>query len=328
MSLNPTRRAVLAAAAAIAAAPASAAEQRTGPQRVAIFAGNTRSLPQWVAFDGRLRELGDIGGTNVAVDFVIHAEMTPAELKNALVETVRRGAAVIVAAGPERMLKAAMEATRDVPIVMIAIDYDPLAKGYIAGLAHPGGNVTGVFLQQIELASKRLELFRGAVPNMARIVVLWDAVSADQFAAVRATAATMGQPLLPVELRDPPYDYERALSAAGVSPGDGLMVMISPFFARDAGRLAALGLRDNLPAMYAHRAWVDAGGLMSYGVNLPGMFRLAADYVDKVLKGARPADLPVQQPDRFELVANLKTAKALGLTLPPLLLVRADEVIE
>ncbi len=328
MSMRPTRRAVLLAASVIAIVPASAAEQRTGPKRVAIFAGNSRSLPQWVAFDRRLRELGDIDGANVAIDFVVHAEMTLPELKNALIERIRRGAGVIVAAGPERMLKAAMEATRDVPIVMIAIDFDPLAKGYIAGLARPGGNVTGIFLRQLELASKRLELFREAVPNMARIVVFWDAFSADQLAAVRTTAATMGQPLLPVELREPPYDYERALSAVGVSPGDGLMVMSSPFFGRDAGRLAALGLRDHLPAMYAGRPTVDAGGLIYYGTKQSGVFRLAAEYVDKLLKGAKPADLPVQQPDRFELVVNLKTANALGLTIPTLLLARADEVIE
>jgi len=276
-----------------------------------------------------LRELGYSDGGNVAIDFVGGTgEMTPTALREAVAESVRRGAEVLVASGQERTLKATVEATREVPIVMIAIDYDPLAKGYIASLARPGGNVTGVFFRQLELSSKRLGLFREAVPNMTRIVVLWDTISADQFDAVRATAAAMGVALHPVEMREPPYDYERALSAAGVSPGDGLMVMASPFFFRDRDRLAALALRHRLPSSFAGREWVDSGGLMSYGASLTGMSRLGADYVSKILKGAKPADLPVEQPTIFELVINLKTAKALDLTIPQSIIFRADEVIE
>jgi len=243
-------------------------------------------------------------------------------------ELVGRGVDTIFAGEPELAVKLAVTATKTVPVVMIANDYDPVARGYVASLARPGGNVTGVFLQQIELTPKRLEFLTEAVPGMARVVVLWDRYSADQFEAAREAARSLKIPLDGIECTDPPYDYERAL--AGVEGGhrDALLLITSQVFFVDRQRLAAVALDHRLPSIFAFRQWVDEGGLMSYGARLTDMGRLAADYVDRIAKGAKPADLPVQQPTRFELVVNLKTAKELGLTIPPLILARADDVIE
>jgi putative ABC transport system substrate-binding protein len=163
---------------------------------------------------------------------------------------------------------------------------------------------------------------------MSRTVVLWDAESADQLGAAETAAQTLKLPLKSVELRNPPYDYDGALEIADPRPDDALLLMMSGFFFSDRDRLAALALRRRLPSMFGDRAYADSGGLITYGPSIPGMFRTAAEYVDKILKGTPPADLPVQQPTTFELVINLKTAKALGLTVPQSMLMRADEVIE
>jgi len=212
---------------------------------------------------------------------------------------------------------------------VIAADYDPLAKGYIASLARPGGNITGVLLQTIEATAKRLDLFKEAVPDMRRVALLWDRNSADTYEAATKAAATLAIPVVSVEFRDTPYDYERALAEAGVGPGDGLMAMSSGIFFNDREKLARLALGLKLPTMaVGGQESVDAGGLMYFGASLSGMARLAARYVDKILKGAKPVDLPVEQPTTFELVINLKTAQTLGLTIPPAILARADEVLE
>ena len=201
-----------------------------------------------------------------------------------------------------------------------AVDEDPLAKGYIASLSHPGGNLTGVLFEQPELNAKRLDLLMQAVPHIARIVLLYDVAGAEQREAVSKAASVLGVPLDAIELHSPPYDYEQALAETDGARGDALITTSSPFH-RDSALVEA-ALRHGLPYIGPNDA------LMSYGPRLPDMFRISADYVDKILKGAKPADLPVQQPTTFELVVNLKTAAALGLTVPPSILARADEVIE
>ena len=218
--------------------------------------------------------------------------------------------------------------TAVVPIVMIAIDYDPLALGYIKSLARPSGNVTGLFLQQIELATKRLELFKEALPDLRAATMFWDASSADQSNAARAAAAALGLRLASVELREQPYDYERALQAAPADHRGALIMPTSPVFYRDRQRLAELALRRGMASMFVLREWADAGGLLSYGASFSAMFRRAAEYVDKIARGAKAVDLPIEQPTKFELIVNLRTAKALGLDLSPTLLARANEVIE
>jgi putative ABC transport system substrate-binding protein len=225
-------------------------------------------------------------------------------------------------------LKAAITATagRATPVVFRAVDFDPLAKGYIASLSHPGGNLTGVVFEQPELNAKRLDLLTQAAPHITRIILLYDVASLDQRDAATSAASALGIPLQAIELHRPPYDYEQALAGTDGARGDALIKTSSPFH-RDAALVEA-ALRHRLPGIGNLRGQAEAGFLMSYGPNISDMFRISADYVDKILKGAKPADLPVQQPAKFELIVNLKTAKALGLTLPLSLLGRADEVIE
>ena len=207
-----------------------------------------------------------------------------------------------------------------------AVDVDPLAKGYIASLSHPGGNLTGVVFLNDELIAKRMDLLTQAVPHIARIVLLYTVAAKGQREAAARAASILGVPLEATELRNPPYDYERALVGTDGSQGDVLVMTSSPYHRVEAAVEAAL--RHRLPYIGGWRGWAEAGALMSYGPSITDMYRLSADYVDKILKGAKPADLPVQQPTRFELVVNLKTAKALGLTVPPSILARVDEVIE
>jgi putative ABC transport system substrate-binding protein len=297
--------------------------------RLGVLQPNPPSTsPGYRAFVEQLRVLGYEEGRNLQIDYV---QLDAADPDRSLAMTaalVGRGVDAIRAGGSEFVLKSAVAATKTVPIVMVANDYDPLALGYVASLSRPGGNVTGVFFQQVELTPKRLELLTQTVPELARVVLLWDRISADQFEVAREAALSLKIRLDGIECTNPPYDYERALTGVEGGRRDVLLMMNSPFFLQDRQRLAVMALDHRLPSVFASRQWVDAGGLMSYGASLTGMNRLAADYVDRIARGAKPADLPVQQPIKFELVVNLKTAKALGLTIPPSILARADEVIE
>jgi len=214
------------------------------------------------------------------------------------------------------------------PIVMTAIDYDPLARGYLSNLARPTGNVTGIFFQQIELATKRLQVVTEAFPDLRAATVFWDESSADQWGAAQSTASALGLRLFGSKLHEQPYDYEQAFAQAPSDHRGWLFVMTSPFFFRDRARLAEFALRHRMPSVFAFREWVDAGGLLSYGPSITGMYRRAADYVDRIARGAKPSDLPVEQSTKFEFVLNLKTARAIGLAIPTALLLRADEVIE
>jgi len=303
----------------LAAAAANADEVPARVFHIGIVSGTPRSHPAHIAFEDRLRELGYLEGRNLTIDFVQDNDLD--RLAAAVGEFARRGVDVIVTGGQDAVLKAAIKASaaRATPVVFRAVDFDPLAEGYIASLAHPGGNLTGVMFQQPELIAKRLDLLMQAVPHIARIVLLYDVAGAEQREAVSKAASVLGVPLDAIELHSPPYDYEQALAETDGARGDALITTSSPFH-RDAVVEAAL--RHRLPYIGPNDA------LMSYGPSLRDMFRISADYVDKILKGAKPADLPVQQPTKFKLVVNLKTAKALGLTIPPSVLARADEVIE
>ena len=310
----------------LAAAAATADEQPARVFHIGIVAATPRSLPEHVAFEGRLRELGYVEGRNLRIDFVQGDDMD--RLVAAVGEFARRGVDVIVVGGQDAVLKAAITVTaaRSTPVVFRAVDFDPLAKGYIASLAHPGGNLTGVAFQQPELIAKRLDLLIQAVPHIARIVLLYHMEGEDQRDAATRAASNLGIPLKAIELRNPPYDYEQALAGTDGARSDALMTTTSGFHRSSAA--GEVALRHRLPAIGARREWVEAGFLMSYGPSIVEMFRISADYVDKILKGAKPADLPVQQPTKFELIVNLKTAKALRLTIPLTILGRADEVIE
>jgi putative ABC transport system substrate-binding protein len=275
----------------------------------------------------RLRELGYVEGQNLVIEFK-NAEGDVARLPGLAAERVRSNVDLIVASGPEVTLQAARKATTTVPIVIAAVDFDPIARGYIASLAKPGGNVTGVFLRQIELAGKRMQLLRDALPSVTRIAVFWDAISADQWRETERTAPGVGLRLQGLELRNPPYHLADAFRTAARGRAEAVLILMSPIFFPQRAQVAELGLKSRLPTICGLSQYAHAGALMSYGVNLDDMFRHVALYIDKILKGSKPADLPVEQPTKFELVLNLKTAKALGLTIPPALLQRADQVIE
>jgi putative ABC transport system substrate-binding protein len=305
---------------------AAKAQQPAKTFRIGITTIQPRTAPIYAVFDQRLRELGYIEGQNLIVDFLNPEDQTGG-IAGAIKELVRRKVDVIVAPY-ESALKSALETTDSVPIVMIAIDYDPLAMGYIKSLSRPGGNVTGLSLQQIELAKKRLQILTDALPSVQTASMFWDSFSEDQWNATNSSAGAFGLQLAGVELREQPYNYESALTRAPPDHRGALIVPVSPAFYRDRQRLADFALRHKIPSMFGLREWVEAGGLLSYGVSFPAVFRRVAEYVDRIAKGAKTAELPVEQPTKFELVVNLKTARAIGLPVPETFIARADEVIE
>ncbi len=224
--------------------------------------------------------------------------------------------------------RAAKEATSTIPIVMVYV-VDPVRAGLVASLAHPGGNVTGVaFTAGPEIAGKYLQLLKEAVPKLSRVAVLSaPGVAADSLQETEMAARALGLTLQPYEVREP-KEFERAFAAMTKARAEALLVLAAlPNFSH-AQRIAEFAAKNRLPAVYPFRESIEAGGLMAYAANAPAMFHRAAGYVDKILKGAKPADLPVEQPTKFDLIINLKAAKAIGLTIPQSLLMRADEVIQ
>jgi len=314
-------------AGSLLAAPLDGAAQRAKVYRIGqLSTGNPRSSPIFQAFEEKLRELGYAEDQNLVIEFR-YAEGRTERLPGLAAELIRLNVDVVVVAS-DPATRAAKEASAKIPIVMVGVNYDPVELGYIASLARPGTNVTGVLFLHRELTAKRLELFREMFPAVKRMAVLSDPQGIDQLSSVEAANRSMGLQLQVLELRNPSYDLESAFRAAKRSRAEALYVLTTPVLFRERSKIAQLALKDRLPTSFAHREHVDDGGLMSYGPNFNDMWRLAAVYVDKILKGAKPADLPVEQPTKFELVINLKTAKALGLTIPPSLLARADQVIE
>jgi putative tryptophan/tyrosine transport system substrate-binding protein len=235
---------------------------------------------------------------------------------------------IMVASGPDISLKSALACSDMKPIVMVAVDYDPLARGFVTSLARPTGNVTGLFLQEIELTAKRLQLLKNAFPEMRSLTVFYDRTALDQWEAAQGVAATLGLRLAGVDLGEPPFDYDNALARADPDSRGTVFVLTSGLLLRDRDRLASFGLQNKVVSMFCFREWVEVGGLLSYGPNLREIYRRAAEYVDHLARGAKPADLPIEQPTKFELVINLETAKKLGITIPANLLVQAEEVIE
>lgn len=320
------RRRFIALVGSAAAWPLAARAQQPTITHVGIVTIQPPTSPPYAAFSQRLRELGYIEGQNLSLDFVNPAQQ-PGGNAGAVQELIRRKVDIVVAVYRATMA-AVVAAAPGKPVVMIAIDYDPLAVGYVKSLARPGGNVTGLYFQQLDLAKKRVELLTQALPNVHAATVFWDSASEDQWEATRSAALEFGLRLADVQLRDQPYDYEKALAQA---PADFRSVVIfptSPVFFRDRQRLAEFAVQHKIATVFGLREWVDVGGLLSYGVNFPSIYRRAAEFVDMIAKGAKPANLPVEQPTKFELVLNLKTAKAIGVTISSLILVRADEVIE
>jgi putative ABC transport system substrate-binding protein len=235
---------------------------------------------------------------------------------------------LIFASGPEASLQAVMGVSGFIPVVMIAINFDPLARGYIASLARPGGNITGLVFQQLELAQKQVELLTQAFPDRTRLAMLFDAQTADQFVAAERAAKALNLQVQALRLENPPYDFDAAFRRALSGGAQIVLVLSSPFFLPERNRVVELAKTHRLPSMFIANHWAEAGGLMAYGADFPLMYRRAADYVAKILKGTKAADLPVEQATKFELIVNLKTVRAIGIELPTAILLRADEVIE
>jgi putative ABC transport system substrate-binding protein len=283
--------------------------------------------PVNTAFPDALRELGWIVGKNVVFDRR-YAENRLERLPELAAELVRLNVDVILGIGTLAPL-AAKHATTIIPIVMGAAG-DPVGSGLVASLARPGSNVTGMSLMAPDLGGKRLELLKEVLPQLARVAVLWNAAnpySALVFKETQAAGQSLGIQVQSLEVRGPD-DFDSAFEAARREQPDGLITVEDPLTFNYRKLIADFATGHRLPALHGLREFVTAGGLMSYGANLADLYRRAAGYVDKIFKGAKPADLPVQQPTKFDLAINLKTAKALGLDVPPTILVRADEVIE
>jgi putative ABC transport system substrate-binding protein len=278
------------------------------------------------AFRQGLRELGYVEGQNIAIEYRF-GEGRPERLPPLAAELVRLKVDVIVATSPPAP-EAAKQATSTIPIVF-AVTADPVAEGLVASIARPGGNITGLTSISPELVGKQLELLKEVAPKISRVAVLQNPSNLGHpFMLPQAEGAARA---LEVQLhilpaRTPP-EIEAAFAAMRRQRAGGVLVLRDGLFLAQRTQIAALAAKGRLPAVYGHREVAEAGGLMAYGASVPLMYRRAATYVDKILKGARPADLPVEQPTRFELVINLKTAKALGLTIPQSVLVRADQVI-
>jgi putative ABC transport system substrate-binding protein len=273
-----------------------------------------------------LRELGYVEGQNLLMEYRWSAGNVE-RLREHAAELVRLGVHVIVTGGPVAT-RAAQEMTRMIPIVM-ARDNDPVGDGFVASLARPGGNITGVTTLSRELIGKQLELLKDTVPGLARVAVFYNPVEVSTARQLRDTedvARVLGLQVHAPEVRGRD-DFAGAFAAARQGRAEGLIVLVSPVISDYRAQLVDLAAQSRLPAIYWQRAFVEAGGLMSYAASDHDIYRRAGAYVDRILKGAKPADLPVEQPTKFELVINLKTAQALGITIPPTLLFWADEVI-
>jgi putative tryptophan/tyrosine transport system substrate-binding protein len=305
--------------------------QQTGKMaRIGVFGGspdNPIMGPAYRAFGEELRKLGYAEGQNLIVEYrttVPDISVLTAQAR----EFIRLQVDVVVALGAEPGLKAAAAASHTIPIVFVANNYDPIALGYVGSLAKPGGNVTGIFLRQTELAEKQVELLTEAFPDRKRLAVLWDAISAGQFATAEARAKLLGLQVRSLKFENPPYDLDAAFQSIAEDKSQMLLALTSQFFAEQSARLLNLAIQHRLPSMFIFKPYTERGGLMSYGADNVAMYRQSASFVAKILQGAKPSDLPVELPTKFEFAVNLKTAKAIGVELPTSILLRANDVIE
>jgi putative tryptophan/tyrosine transport system substrate-binding protein len=310
---------------------AARAQQGERMRRIGVFSALSADDPEWqarlAAFHQGLQELGWIVGRTIRIEH----RVGPGDG-----EFLRRRAAELVALAPDAIvvngtspLTPLLQATRQVPVVFVNVS-DPVGAGFVASLARPGGNATGFTQFEYGMSGKWLELLKQIAPGLKRAAVLRDAAiptGIGQFAVLSAAAHSLGIVVSPLDMREPD-GIERGVAAFASGPDGGLVLTASAVGLRHRELIIALAARHRLPAIYPYRIFPTDGGLMSYGIDTIDGFRRAAGYVDRILKGEKPADLPVQQPTKFDLVINLKTAKALGLTVPPTLLARADEVIE
>jgi len=326
------RRQFIAVLGAAATLPVVArAQQNERVRRIALLTGTTADDPEnkarLTAFEQALGQLGWTQGRNVRIDYRFAGGDAATSRKQAE-ELVALAPDVIVSSGSSST-GPILQATQSVPVVFTIVP-DPVGSGFVDSLSQPGGNATGFMQFEYGLSGKWLELLKEIAPSLTRVIVLWDpAITAGigQFTIIQSVATSAGIDVRPVKLRDVD-EIERAITTFARAPNGGLIVTASPLSAVRRDLIIALAARHKLPAVYNERFYVTAGGLISYGASFIDQFRQAAGYVDRILKGEKPADLPVQGPAKYELVINLKTAKTIGLAMPPSVLARADEVIE
>jgi putative ABC transport system substrate-binding protein len=279
------------------------------------------------AFLKGLQELGYVEGKNILIERRGDSQRRREQLPTLAGELVRLNVDIIVALDPPSA-KAAISATKTIPIVMRSTD-DPVATGLVASLAHPGGNVTGLYSETDELIGKRLEVIKESIPGISRVGVLWNPAfptGSTNYRDTERAAVALGLQLQSLEARAP-KDFPIVFRTAAKQRSRAIFPLRNPLIVNERKRISELAVEHHLPVIYDDREFVEAGGLMSYGTNLAELYRRAAYYVDKIIKGAKPAELPVEQPKKFEFVINLKTAKQIGLTIPPNVLARADRVI-
>ncbi len=290
--------------------------------------GSLSTNTRYVPFRKGLRELGYIEGQNFVIEYRC-ADRKPKRRHEIAAEIVRLKVDVIIAPGARGFIRALQRATSTIPIVLIAIRVDPVEAGYVVSFARPGGNITGITNLESDLHPKKLELLKEVFPRISRVAILWQPGQQRQgMKELEAVGQALGIQIQSVVVTSRLGSFESAFSAMTREHPDGLIVAESAVVIAHRARIMEFTAKRRLPTMYGQRKFVKEGGLMSYGANLPDMFRRTATYVDKILKGAKPGDLPIEQPRKFELVINLKTAKKLGLTIPPQFLARADKVIK
>jgi len=328
MAIKIARREFISALGGAATWPLAAhAQQPEQMRRIGVLRGRPAVQAQHAAFLQELQQLGWTEGRNVRID-IRWAAGNGDDLRKYAVELVALAPDVILSAGASPTAPL-LEATRTVPIVFVIVP-DPVGAGIVDNLSRPGGNVTGFMMFEYTLCGKWLELLKEIAPGVTRAAVLRDpaiAAGIGQFAVIQSVAPAVGVEVSPVSVRDA-TEIERVVTAFARSSNGGLILTAGPLSALHRDLIITLAARFKLPAVYDSRLYAAAGGLISYGPNFIDQFRRAAGYVDRILKGEKPADLPVQAPTKYELIINLKTAKALGLTVPQSILARTDEVIE
>jgi putative ABC transport system substrate-binding protein len=321
---------VLAVTLATCAMTAEAQQPKKMPRIGFLLAGDpTSESTRFNALRQSLRESGYVEGQNIAIEYR-YAEGKRDRFPKIVAELIGLKVDLIIAAGGDVLVQAAKNATKTIPIVMTGTGADPVEAGLVASLARPGGNVTGVTLLNKELGGKRLELLKESVTKVSRVALLYDPAIPPNVVEVKedlpVAARALGLTLRSWEIRDAD-GFERVFNALNKERPDGLYVLQGPLMNANQMRIVAFASKSRLPAVYVRREFVDAGGLMYYGADLTDSYRRVAYYVDRILKGTKPADLPVEQPTKFEFVINLKTAKQIGLTIPPDVLARANKLI-
>ena len=323
------RRKLIITFAACAAPIGVFAQQPAKVARIGFLEASTPSAiaARIDAFRQGLRELGYVEGKNIVIDYR-YAEGKFDRLSALAAELVNLKVDIIVTGGPTS-IRPAREATSKIPIVM-AFDTDPVGSGFVASLAHPGGNITGLSTLAPEIIGKQMELLKEIVPKLARLAVLGTSTRPGSAQALKGAELAAKKIKVQVQYLDviDPKDIEAAFHAASKGGAGAVLMLGSPVFIAQRAQIAEIAAKNRLPAIYDRAEFVEAGGLMTYSVSLTDLARRAATYVDKILKGRTPADLPVEQPTKFELIVNMKTAKALGIKIPNSILVRADKVIE